>query len=160
MVSGFPTPQPYICLNESPSEKEGKSPIGAVTVFDRFHASMKVPPKRKGNAKPDDWTMSPKRASMKVPPKRKGNMKVITAPEARQVASMKVPPKRKGNSLSLRGCRAAPFPASMKVPPKRKGNVPQWRHLQRRSCLNESPSEKEGKSSCSVQKIESSLAPQ
>ena len=35
-------------LNESPSEKEGKSEVNAFTVtFDR--ASMKVPPKRKGN---------------------------------------------------------------------------------------------------------------
>ena len=59
---------------------------------------------------------------------------------------MKVPPKRKGNldgDISYR----LPVDPSMKVPPKRKGNgimllvvIVQW------CTLNESPSEKEGKS--------------
>ena len=39
-----------ISLNESPSEKEGKSPLYAYTRAD-LAASMKVPPKRKGNTK-------------------------------------------------------------------------------------------------------------
>ena len=49
----FAVPSAYwyaVCLNESPSEKEGKCfTSGRVTV--RLHASMKVPPKRKGNLK-------------------------------------------------------------------------------------------------------------
>ena len=38
----------YDPLNESPSEKEGKSPCGGSSV-EHFSPSMKVPPKRKGN---------------------------------------------------------------------------------------------------------------
>ena len=40
-----------VSLNESPSEKEGKSGFGSVVVAKRS-PSMKVPPKRKGNPKP------------------------------------------------------------------------------------------------------------
>ena len=58
---------------------------------------------------------------------------------------MKVPPKRKGNSYPgrLEGYPPAP---SMKVPPKRKGNPSRSVSRSRSSALNESPSEKEGKS--------------
>ena len=60
-------------LNESPSEKEGKS-HGALRAADRTGSSMKVPPKRKGNL---NHRRSQRRihrtSSMKVPPKRKGN---------------------------------------------------------------------------------------
>ena len=62
-------------------------------------------------------------------------------------ASMKVPPKRKGNISSrvhrkLQRARRA----SMKVPPKRKGNsVGAIFIMSDSECLNESPSEKEGK---------------
>ena len=61
-------------LNESPSEKEGKS-HGTVLRDDLDAASMKVPPKRKGNPGmiTPTWTL-PRTASMKVPPKRKGNV--------------------------------------------------------------------------------------
>ena len=38
------------------------------------------------------------KASMKVPPKRKGNAKTVMNQPSITVASMKVPPKRKGNS--------------------------------------------------------------
>ena len=37
------------CLNESPSEKEGKFSMGGMGNDGRHRASMKVPPKRKGN---------------------------------------------------------------------------------------------------------------
>ena len=39
----------YTPLNESPSEKEGKSKNLRVVVFASANPSMKVPPKRKGN---------------------------------------------------------------------------------------------------------------
>ena len=61
------------CLNESPSEKEGKYSANHDTAASVMAASMKVPPKRKGN---DDLlfvVVVPFLASMKVPPKRKGN---------------------------------------------------------------------------------------
>ena len=71
----------FFCLNESPSEKEGK-------YGDRV----------------GDVTLRP--ASMKVPPKRKGNDAVILGVHSESDASMKVPPKRKGNHLLLfRGVR-------------------------------------------------------
>ena len=64
----------------------------------------------------------PCRASMKVPPKRKGNRNPKGPSQHTTTASMKVPPKRKGN-LRRRGGLARTLPcASMKVPPKRKGN--------------------------------------
>ena len=64
---------PYAALNESPSEKEGKSSPVQSMKTSQCSPSMKVPPKRKGNfglygSLP--YIYSP---SMKVPPKRKGN---------------------------------------------------------------------------------------
>ena len=60
-------------LNESPSEKEGKcGTLDGTRVT--LHASMKVPPKRKGNVAPDERGIPRIHASMKVPPKRKGNL--------------------------------------------------------------------------------------
>ncbi len=61
------------------------------------------------------------RPSMKVPPKRKGNSKTASFGSHVKKPSMKVPPKRKGNRSA--GCRPRVVEA-----------------------LNESPSEKEGKS--------------
>ena len=59
-------------LNESPSEKEGKSVHGQWARV-RADASMKVPPKRKGNGHRWFRRCCFHLASMKVPPKRKGN---------------------------------------------------------------------------------------
>ena len=58
---------------------------------------------------------------------------------------MKVPPKRKGNPLRPSWCGWCRWFASMKVPPKRKGNPNPLNPRPRPPCLNESPSEKEGK---------------
>ena len=58
---------------------------------------------------------------------------------------MKVPPKRKGNDAVLAGTATITAP-SMKVPPKRKGNCSLRPPPKPGSPLNESPSEKEGKS--------------
>ena len=60
---------------------------------------------------------------------------------------MKVPPKRKGNNLAAIYQRAG-HRTSMKVPPKRKGNAAAALEKLDTSHLNESPSEKEGKSGC------------
>ena len=60
--------------------------------------------------------------------------------------SMKVPPKRKGNGLLLL-VHLLLLEPSMKVPPKRKGNPALAGGLLHSvAALNESPSEKEGKS--------------
>ena len=63
--------------------------------------------------------------------------------------SMKVPPKRKGNGVV--SVLRVTLGASMKVPPKRKGNsTRQCSRKELQPCLNESPSEKEGKSAVIV----------
>ncbi len=61
------------CLNESPSEKEGKSWKQPILLARLWRPSMKVPPKRKGNTYPVPTLPPTKSPSMKVPPKRKGN---------------------------------------------------------------------------------------
>ena len=58
---------------------------------------------------------------------------------------MKVPPKRKGNGVP-KAVVARKLGASMKVPPKRKGNAHRPEEPDHGIGLNESPSEKEGKS--------------
>ena len=59
-------------LNESPSKKEGKLSQGIPLLY-QSAASMKAPPKRKGNALTKEETLRIFDASMKAPPKRKGN---------------------------------------------------------------------------------------
>ena len=87
------------CLNESPSEKEGKLEAENRALELKIKASMKVPPKRKGNLRSragQCWQLA---ASMKVPPKRKGNRPSAATLKLLVPASMKVPPKRKGNRV-------------------------------------------------------------
>ena len=85
-------------LNESPSEKEGKSSTPAALASSSFFPSMKVPPKRKGNFNACSMGgVAAHTPSMKVPPKRKGNQNVVMTRRGRNGPSMKVPPKRKGN---------------------------------------------------------------
>ena len=61
-------------LNESPSEKEGKSVASVYSASPYFPASMKAPPKRKGNGRRPTPPIQTSQASMKAPPKRKGNL--------------------------------------------------------------------------------------
>ena len=108
--------------------------------------SMKVPPKRKGNRVAVEVERNVKPPSMKVPPKRKGNVQPVAGCNTSHMPSMKVPPKRKGNAENF-GFQTALEHPSMKVPPKRKGNPGTDTALSwTSSALNESPSEKEGKS--------------
>ena len=64
--------RPQFCLNESPSEKEGKF-VREVPEGADLEASMKAPPKRKGNPVLHQRGARRFHASMKAPPKRKGN---------------------------------------------------------------------------------------
>ena len=64
-------------LNESPSEKEGKFRIELMLMRGNPSASMKVPPKRKGNHSEVTRERVNVHASMKVPPKRKGNRQSV-----------------------------------------------------------------------------------
>ena len=84
-------------------------------------------------------------ASMKVPPKRKGN--AAANREANKANRLNESPSEKEgkcSGLSTQGCCYRP--ASMKVPPKRKGNLGLVSLCSGDGfSLNESPSEKEGK---------------
>ena len=107
-------------------------------------ASMKVPPKRKGNNQLGGKTVLALSGLNESPSEKEGKYSSNRSTKKNRHASMKVPPKRKGNNPVPDGGSIQTL-ASMKVPPKRKGNpvgswvaVPFFR-------LNESPSEKEGK---------------
>ena len=85
-------------------------------------------------------------ASMKALPKRKGNPPATTTKQNATPASMKALPKRKGNE-NPEYPTALDYPASMKALPKRKGNIEKLlEYVGIIHSLNESPSEKEGKS--------------
>ncbi len=72
MVFTTAAPLSGFALNESPSEKEGKSRYSEL--FESLSSpSMKVPPKRKGNRLRSLQAHRRGLPSMKVPPKRKGN---------------------------------------------------------------------------------------
>ena len=120
MCSTSATAPGHSTLNESPSEKEGKY-IAAILQSVLLDPSMKVPPKRKGNAARSAARPGSGITSMKVPPKRKGNKKMTRCGAGADHPSMKVPPKRKGNATTTKKPKETK-PPSMKVPPKRKGN--------------------------------------
>ena len=172
-------------LNESPSEKEGKSNTLFLSLA-TLGPSMKVPPKRKGNGAGEPPPGSDGVTLNESPSEKEGKFCVRCGCAGVLVPSMKVPPKRKGNldarqrldswrrtlnespsekeGKSLTDPRQLPISAlpSMKVPPKRKGN---------RVCLsrhggpvgpplNESPSEKEGKCTGMDDRSDIALIPQ
>ena len=68
-------------LNESPSEKEGKS-SGNTEHTQRLTASMKVPPKRKGNLANIAAHSQAVDASMKSPSEKEGKSKKRVSPES------------------------------------------------------------------------------
>ena len=84
---------------------------------------------------------------MKVPPKRKGNARLlVTQRAAVNEALNESPSEKEGKCREAERTMGEVFGPSMKVPPKRKGNS-SFRvcGLSDFSALNESPSEKEGK---------------
>ena len=83
-------------------------------------------------------------ASMKALPKRKGNYGDATLEWGLHDASMKALPRRKGNSPTTLPTTSLAA-ASMKVPTRRQRNAGAFEADRPRRCLNESPSQKEGK---------------
>ena len=84
---------------------------------------------------------------MKVPPKRKGNLTIIHAVNLETRPSMKVPPKRKGN-VGIGTAQSITFRATLNESPSEKegkSNAISCAKLHLVYPLNESPSEKEGK---------------
>ena len=134
---GYPT------LNESPSEKEGKSLLRDKMRVQHL-PSMKVPPKRKGN-----WWCRPAgdpavRPSMKVPPKRKGNegeKKGKNKPETLNES----PSEKEGKCGSGLVSAAQPGPLNESPSEKEGKYVEDSQGFFFGESLNESPSEKEGK---------------
>ena len=65
---------------------------------DASEASMKVPPKRKGNASSTTLTKNTNVSLNESPSEKEGKSVNQASPPKLKIASMKVPPKRKGNS--------------------------------------------------------------
>ena len=107
-------------LNESPSEKEGKS-SGNTEHTQRLTASMKVPPKRKGNHAnagrgQDNVGLN------ESPSEKEGKFGQYRGPFPGRRCLNESPSEKEGKSALLEGRVGASVQASMKVPPKRKGN--------------------------------------
>ena len=106
---------PSTGLYESPSRKEGK--LLQIDAFWNLHgASMKAPPKRKGNRYRTDRRGCSRRCLTESPSQKEGKFPAFLGVPGCVDASMKAPPNRKGNSR-----RAENFPTP--------------------ACLNESPYE-------------------
>ena len=60
-------------LNESPSQKEGKSDDGAHGFSNLFLSLNESPSQKEGKYSPLRIRLASQKPSMKVPPKRKGN---------------------------------------------------------------------------------------
>ena len=84
-------------------------------------------------------------ASMKVPPKRKGNWRACRSGRWRAGRLNESPSQKEGKSARVFDLDSSIY-ASMKVPPKRKGNRGLGNDADSvKVSLNESPSQKEGK---------------
>ena len=109
-----------ITLNESPSEKEGKCigpPIFCLAVV----ALNESPSEKEGKFPGVPGTGKTTAPSMKVPPKRKGNLHPRRCAPNPWSALNESPSEKEGKSATVRSILSLDDP-SMKVPPKRKGN--------------------------------------
>ena len=130
-------------LNESPSQKEGKFHT-APTRAPPDTASMKVPPKRKGNSR-QFFYLTPSNCLNESPSQKEGKWTYTRTTVTRNRASMKVPPKRKGNAAGA-GMMFTACVSLNESPSQKEGkyNLPD-KFLAGLTRLNESPSQKEGK---------------
>ena len=119
---GGRSPCSHVCrLNEGPYGKVGKY-TGHHFYAVAACASMKVPPKRKGNSTFLSVIINQSVRLNESPSEKEGKcLHLVLMKPHSEGASMKVPPKRKGNGVTSH-LDAAVRAASMKVPPKRKGN--------------------------------------
>ena len=137
-------------LNESPSEKEGKSMV--TTIVEIAAQSLNESPSEKEGKYPVNGSLCPEtEASMKALPKRKGNYLQFVQAVYVVDASMKALPKRKGNAVKGFPFRGR-FISLNESPSEKEGKF--RRRVSAATppprCLNESPSEKEGKSHSQV----------
>ena len=87
-----------VALNESPSEKEGKSSTSRVERRVPVMPSMKAPPKRKGNERRLYQLLHAVKPSMKAPPKRKGNPPSVSATSSKRMSLNESPSEKEGKS--------------------------------------------------------------
>ena len=103
-----------------------------MAVLERGHilepaASMKAPPKRKGNSYAKTERGICANGLNESPSEKEGKLGSTKSFLTCSAASMKAPPKRKGNPPASHGSPLF-WQASMKAPPKRKGNCRDARH--------------------------------
>ena len=135
------------CLNESPSQKEGKTSTIYAYYLVSLCASMKALPRRKGKPGAAAENAGASSASMKALPRRKGklcgggrvarclrraSMKALPRRKGKQCwrmsmepiwePSMKALPRRKGKQSRARVLDLPTYP-SMKALPRRKGKL-------------------------------------
>ena len=129
-----------------PIRKGNDEPLPAVQATSQ--ASMKAPPKRKGDGgDPHRFPLS-SRASMKVYTSRYRTNGPVVTRRGILICLIESPYKTVGKlrRSAAQGCRYLP---SMKALPKRKGNSWRWSFRGRYGPrLNESPSQIEGKCGC------------
>ena len=107
-------------LNESPSEKEGKSINNALNAIP--HGSLNESPSEKeGKFSPRESGLGCLGASMKALPKRKGNRCASSRASSRLARLNESPSEKEGKSQTPTLDHPRPQ-ASMKALPKRKGN--------------------------------------
>ena len=107
-------------LNESPSEKEGKS-VSTTAPTSQMHSLNESPSEKEGKFPAAELVLCVHPPSMKVPPKRKGNPHLGKS-HLGNISLNESPSEKEGKYLrSSASERRSGWP-SMKVPPKRKGN--------------------------------------
>ena len=90
----------HTCLNESPSEKEGKYEL--LVPGDRTKRSLNESPSEKeGKFFRAALFLASPNASMKVPPKRKGNTGALTLP-GQSIIGLNESPSEKEGKFSVR----------------------------------------------------------
>ena len=132
-------------LNESPSKKEGKSPTPGTSSQSTTLSLNESPSKKEGKSQPKNGVQLGEYASMKAPPRRKGNEPRVERLTLDNGCLNESPSKKEGKSLvpfehlgQQQGLNESPS--------KKEGKC--CRETVRPSraiCLNESPSKKEGK---------------
>ena len=133
------------CLNESPSEKEGKCAndgANGVTLGARLNES---PSEKEGKYQVHTGCTTKTSGLNESPSEKEGKCYLKVTGDLVREASMKVPPKRKGNVFLLSSCgrRCRRLNES---PSEKEGKLRSCPYgYGTAKCLNESPSEKEGK---------------
>ena len=91
-------------LNESPSEKEGKCLVDSVSEMQTVTASMKVPPKRKGNLVPVQTERRLERRLNESPSEKEGKWECQDWRRAALLGLNESPSEKEGKSSRHTSC--------------------------------------------------------